>query len=212
MKFAFLFIIMLPAISFSQVDLKWVDSLDADFSFTEEWDYPEGVYVNQWGQLSCDGLCPMEIDRMKDDLGRIYDDSLEVFYTIIDTTHIYRSHSAEVRAYEYFEVNHVICSIENGRVRLETICDAGNHSWLVIEFDENPKSVTPHRAFIFFNSVRANTKVECFNVTVGTVELSKAAWENAVVEMVFDLEFNSGEEKLALMWKGKIRIDLPSIK
>jgi hypothetical protein len=72
MKLTLLFIFSLPIIVFSQVNLNLVDSLDDDFSFTEKWDYPEGVYINQWRQLSCDGICPMEIDRMKDDQGRVF--------------------------------------------------------------------------------------------------------------------------------------------
>ena len=41
--------------------------------------------------LICDGLCPQEIDKMKYENGKIYEDSLESFYKLIDTTHIFHS-------------------------------------------------------------------------------------------------------------------------
>ena len=59
--------------------IKWVENLAGDFSFIKKWSYPEGVYKNEYGQLSCDGLCPPEIDAMKDSTGRIYADSLRAF-------------------------------------------------------------------------------------------------------------------------------------
>lgn len=59
------------------ITIKWADHLAGDFSFTNNWSYPEGVYKNEYGQLSCDGLCPPEIDAMKDSTGRIYEDSLQ---------------------------------------------------------------------------------------------------------------------------------------
>lgn len=37
-----------------EILITWQDSIAGDFSFKE--DYPEGVYKNEFGQLSCDGL------------------------------------------------------------------------------------------------------------------------------------------------------------
>ena len=44
--------------------INWVDQLSGDFSFTKIWSYPEGIYKNEYGQISCDGFCPPEIDTM----------------------------------------------------------------------------------------------------------------------------------------------------
>ena len=34
----------------------WHKNVIGDFSFKDTWNYPEGVYLNQHGQLSCDGF------------------------------------------------------------------------------------------------------------------------------------------------------------
>ena len=32
------------------ITIEWVDNLSGDFSFTNNWSYPEGVYKNEYGQ------------------------------------------------------------------------------------------------------------------------------------------------------------------
>lgn len=211
MKLILILIISLPLIGFSQTDLVWVDSIDDDFSFTEEWDYPEGVYINQWGQLSCDGFCPMEIDRMKDDQGRVYDDSLEAFYSIIDTTHIYRSHFAKVRAYEYLEVHQASCSIEKSRIVIRTNMNAGNHCSLHLEIPNDPESNSHHRAFIILKSIRSSFGPDKFNAINGKIEISKEAYENGIIQLRFGLIFENGsnEDDGELSWKGLIQVKIP---
>ena len=84
-----------------KIKIEWTENLEGDFSFKEKWNYPEYVYKNRFGQLSCDGDCPIEIDRMKDESGKIYQDSLQAFYKVIDTTHIFHSLKSKNRMYEY---------------------------------------------------------------------------------------------------------------
>jgi hypothetical protein len=74
-----------------KIAIQWTDHLDGDFSFKDNWSYPEGIYRNEFGQLSCDGLCPPEIYEMKDENGRIRDEQLTVFYQLVDTIHQYHS-------------------------------------------------------------------------------------------------------------------------
>ena len=74
-----------------QIKMEWVEELEGDYSFAKAWDYPEGVYKNAHGQLSCDGFCPPATDAMKDSTGRIYKDSLPAFYALVDTTHRFHS-------------------------------------------------------------------------------------------------------------------------
>ena len=88
-----------------QVKINWVDSLPGDFSFTKKWEYPEGVYRNEFGQLSCDGICPPEIDAMKDENGKIKPDSLAAFYKVVDTTHLYHTLQSNAWAHEIREAN-----------------------------------------------------------------------------------------------------------
>jgi hypothetical protein len=88
-----------------EIDIRWAKNLTGDFSFMKNWDYPEGVYKNEFGQLSCDGVCPPEIDRMKDDNGKIYEDSLNAFYKLVDTTHQFHSINSDAWTYEWAGTN-----------------------------------------------------------------------------------------------------------
>ena len=65
-----------------EIQITWADNLLGDFSFKENWEYLEGVYKNEFGQLSCDGFCPPETDQMKDKNGKIFEDSLAAFYQL----------------------------------------------------------------------------------------------------------------------------------
>lgn len=209
MKFVFFLAFSLPLIGFSQVDFSWVSSIDDDFSFTEEWDYVEGIYINQWGQLSCDGFCPMEIDALKDEQGRIYDDSLTKFYSIIDTTHYYFTHQGTVRAYEFGECNYAYVTEVDGIIYLETEVNIATHTSLQIEFFPDPGSKIPFRAYLYYNSI-GNMRPKNYDVTHGTVEISSEAIRNGFIQMRFDLEFELDENDTEPQtWKGKIIVELP---
>lgn len=211
MKFGLLFIILLPIIGFAQVDFRWVDSLDGDFSFTENWDYPEGVYVNQWGQLSCDGFCPMEIDKMKDDQGRLFDDSLSAFYSIVDTTHRYFTHEGIVRTYEYGECNHAFAKVLNGKMHVQTEVNVSTHTSLHIVFDAEVKLETEFKIYLIYNSIR-NTKPIVYLARSGDLEISKKMFKEGIVKMSFDLKFEdiSNNPKFEQTWNGKILVGLTS--
>lgn len=206
----YLLIILLPSFGFSQVEVIWVDSIQDDFSFTEKWEYPEGVYLNQWNQLSCDGFCPMEIDALKDDQGRIYDDSLTKFYTIIDTTHRYFTHEGIVRAYEYGECHYAQAKIFEGKIIVDTEMNISTHSSLHIEIDSNSEPKLKPKARIDFNSIRASSGPIMFNAIRGKIEISKIAYEKGFIQLRVDLEFQhlSNDERGPQTWKGKMLVEL----
>ena len=201
-----LFLLAFPFFGHSQVDFIWVDSIVDDFSFTEKWDYQDGVYMNQWGQLSCDGLCPMEIDVLKDDQGRIYDDSLKKFYSIIDTTHRYFTHAGTVRAYEFGECNYAVATRLAGKIHVNTESNISTHTDLHIVFDpETPFSERNFKIYLMFNSIR-NIKRAYFIALTGRIEISRKKFEEGIIQMRFDLGFQSEEDdpKGMQTWQGKI--------
>ena len=183
--------------------------MDDDFSFTEEWDYPEGVYLNQWGQLSCEGLCPMEIERMKDDQGRIFNDSLAAFYEIIDTTHRFYSHQGIVRTFEYGECNYANAKVLNGKIHVQTEVNAATHTSLHIVFDTEEKSATECKIYLIYNSIRP-VKPVVFRVRSGMLEISREKFEEGLVQMSFDLEFEevSNNPEFEQSWNGLILVEL----
>src|SRR5688572_18551370 len=91
----------------TSIPVHWKADIPGDFSFAKQWSYPIGVYKNMFDQLSCDGLCPYEIEAMKDSLGKIHPDSLEAFYRFVDTTHLYHSISETAWCYEYAGTNYM---------------------------------------------------------------------------------------------------------
>jgi hypothetical protein len=89
------------------VKIKWVENMVGNFSFKKNWSYPEGVYKNEFNQLSCDGLCPPEIDRMKNNTGKIIKDSLTSFYKFIDTSHRPHTFKSTAWCYEWAGTNYI---------------------------------------------------------------------------------------------------------
>lgn len=196
----------IPFISFSQIDFVWTDSLDGDFSFTEQWSYEEGIYVNKWGQLSCDGFCPIEIDRMKDDQGRIYDDSLTSFYSYVDTTHHYFTHEGTVKAFEFHECNYATASHSFGKIHIQTEMNIATHTSLHIVFDPKKSfEEGSYKVYLIYNSIR-RVKPVVFLAESGSIKLSESDYNKGMIKMSFDLKFEevSNNPDFKQSWKGKI--------
>ncbi len=182
------------------ITIKWVDKLSGNFSFTNNWSYPEGVYKNEYGQLSCDGLCPPEIDAMKDSTGRIYEDSLQAFYKIIDTTH--QKHSIQCKAwcYEWVGTDFIEVFRKNkDSVNCFTMTGIATHCSLLIDIIES----TCHAA-IDLNSIvqGADSKYYCTN---GYITIDKRLWKEGIMKAKFSFNFGHNENlKKPIYWKGKI--------
>ena len=180
--------------------IKWENKLDADFRFTQKWQYPEGVYHNQFGQLSCDGMCPVEIDEMKDEKGKIREKSLKAFYKIVDTTHQYFSLESETNVPEFFTANLVEVKRQGDRkIRLISERNASTHSRLIIEIDQSDFS-----AWIDYNSITTIGRHQ-FELKSGSLRIEKASFHKGILKAEFDFSFENyldqGEE---IYWKGKI--------
>lgn len=183
-----------------EIKISWLDNLTGDFTFTENWDYPEGVYKNDFGQLSCDGLCPPEIDRMKDENGKIYEDSLKAFYQLVDTTHEFHSIQSDAWTYEWAGTNFVSAIRKNEDT---TICYTHNnvatHSSLILTITKD-KCIP----IIKLNSVTP-TGTKIYVCKGGQIEIDKSFWEKGILKANFDFTFDHKETPSKPMyWKGKI--------
>jgi hypothetical protein len=180
--------------------INWVDQLSGDFSFTKIWSYPEGVYKNEYGQISCEGLCPPEIEAMKDSTGRIYGDSLQAFYEIIDTTHQAHSIECEARCYEYngtdfIEVNH----LGNDSFHGFTLTGISTHCSLNLDILQDSCYAT-----IDLNSIDKSGS-EIIYCTKGNITIDKNRWKEGIMKAVFSFDFEHKENpKEPIYWKGKI--------
>jgi hypothetical protein len=182
------------------VPIEWCRNIKGDFSFAKQWSYPEGVYRNAYGQLSCDGFCPEEIELMKDSAGRIYRDSLEAFYKLIDTTHLLHTIQCDAWCYEWGGTDFITAE-KKGRDTVEcfTRCNASTHSSL---------------HFIIANGVclpeiELKSIVPDGNATYpyrnGYFKIDRGLFKNGILKAEFDLNFEHKENPGQKMyWKGRI--------
>ena len=180
--------------------IKWVDHIENDFSFKDKWSYPEGVMKNKFGQISCDGICPPEIDRMKDEEGRIFPDSLEAFYHIVDTTHLYHSIASETSTYEWTGTNFITFKRKkDGSLMGQSACGVSTHSSLNIYIKDDF-----FNAWIDFNSI-TELGENRFHVKMGQITIDKPLLEKGIVKAEFDLTFkNTIDVSQKIYWKGLI--------
>ncbi len=176
-----------------------VEKIDADFSFTDKWEYELGVYKNQYGQLSCDGFCPDRAYEMKVD-GKIPEDSLEAFYQVVDTSHLYYTMQSEAEMYEWTGCNYIyIARDSNDQISAVTEITPGTHTTLNFNFKEGKAEVWAH-----YNSI-STLKPRSFPFKSGFIKIEREAFQADTIKAQFDLEFsNTLESSKKLSWKGLI--------
>ncbi|NOQ70487.1 MAG: hypothetical protein GQ574_00710 [Crocinitomix sp.] len=185
--------------SLKSIPIQFVKQLDADFSFTENWDYDWGVYKNQYGQLSCDGFCPEAAYAMKKD-GRIIEDSLSAFYQLVDTSHLHYTMRSVALMYEFTGCDYIYINRDsNNCINGETGITPGTHSTLNFQMVNGNCEVWAN-----YNSI-STQKPRDFPLKSGFIKLEQEAFKADTIKAQFDLTFsNTLESDVALTWKGLI--------
>jgi hypothetical protein len=187
---------------FGEIQIHLVNNLSEDFSFKNNWSYSEEIFKNEFGQLSCDGMCPPEIENMKDSQGRIIADSLKAFYHLIDTSHFFHSINSETNAYEWAGTNFIsVKRIHQDTVVCATQNNAATHSSLnLIIIGGN--SVT---ASIVLESVNPTSGGIVYECSGGEIFIDKSLWKKNTLKATFNFNFkNEKYPNELLYWKGKI--------
>ncbi len=182
------------------ISIKWVDEIERDFSFKDEWNYPEGVCKNKFGQLSCDGICPPEVNRMKDKTGKIYSDSLKAFYEIVDTTHLHHSLKSEAWTYEWAGTDFITFEKQvDNSILGQSACNISTHSSLNIQIKNNAVS-----AWVDFSSITTTGKY-IFPLKQGRIIIDKQLFSRGIIKAEFDFKFEDtlNAEK-EMFWRGLI--------
>lgn len=184
-----------------EIKINWLKNLSGDFSFIKNWDYPEGIYRNSFGQLSCDGFCPSETDQMIDKNGRIFNDSLTRFYQLIDTTHLFHSIKSKTNSYEWSGANFVtVKKINSDTVYCFTNKNAATHSSLILKITKD-KCIPA----IELNSIAGLTEKQIYVCKKGYIKMDKRLWRNGILKAKFDFIFEHPEKPAKpLFWKGRI--------
>lgn len=182
------------------VTINWVDHIDGDFSFREKWDYPYGVYKNQFGQVSCDN-CPIGTEKMRDKDGRIYPKSAKAFYKLLDTSHQYHSISCTSSAYDFMGTDYIdVTRGDSRKVRAFTLGNNYTFSNLELELLDSTCTAT----MIFRNRMKGHLD-EIFYCNGGRINIDKVLWSQGILKATFDFTFaNTSNPQHALYWKGRI--------
>jgi len=187
-----------------EIKINWADNLQGDFSFSRNWDYPEGVYKNDFGQLSCDGFCPSGTDRMKDETGKIFEDSLEAFYKLVDTTHQFYSIKSDAWCYEWAGTNFATATKSKDTVFCFTHNNAATHSRLNLIITGN--RCTP---LIKLSSIAGPGETRTYLCNGGQIEIDRNLYDKGILKAKFDFTFDHKENPAKPMfWKGEIYTEI----
>ena len=189
-----------------EMEILWVDNLEGDFSFKDNWSYPEGVYRNKFGQLSCDGFCPTETENMFDDDRRILADSLDAFYQLVDTTHLFHSIESEAMTYEWAGTDFIKAKrIHKDTVICYTMCNVATHSSLNLVVAGNAVKST-----IKLNSITSYSDgIQIYYCSKGGMTIDKNLWEQGILKATFDFKFDDDKNPdIQMYWKGKIYVEI----
>jgi len=188
-----------------EIQIQWKHRLSGDYSFKDNWQYPEGVFFNEFEQLSCDGVCPPEIDKMKEEDGRIFHDSLTAFYRLIDTTHQFFSIQSDASCYEWAGTNIIeVTRVGNDTISCVTEATVATHSRLKLMIVNNTCIPT-----IELNSIYAAAGIKTFRCKSGELKIDRTMWRKGILKAEFDLAFiNEQDANKPLHWKGKIFVKI----
>ena len=182
------------------IKIQWTGDFTDNFSFKDEWSYPEGIYKNKFDQLSCDGFCPPETEKMKDKDGRIYPDSLKNYYKLVDTTHLFHSLQSIAKTYEWAGTDFIEFKKQTDNSILgQSLCNASTHSSLNILIKND--SLT---AWIDLNSINRLGK-QRFPLQQGRIIIDKNLFEQGIIKAEFNFIFENTLNSMDEMyWKGLI--------
>lgn len=190
------------------VKIQWNENIEEDFSFAQKWSYPEGVYTNEHGQLSCDGLCPPEIENMKDENGKIYADSIPSFYQKVDTTHFTHTIECEAWCYEWAGTDFfTVKRTQNDTIKGLTHTNAATHCKLII-------NILKYKCIplVELNSI-GDTGKKMYYLTSGNIKIDKHLLAKDSLKAVFDFTFeNTDEPQKPIYWRGKILAKIQDFK
>ena len=182
------------------IEIEWKDNLSGDFSFHENWSYPDGVFKNEYGELVCDGLCPEASFKMVDSTGKIYPDSLTKYYNLVDTTHQQYTLQCEAVCYEWAGTDFIEAErVSDSEIRFSTLTNIATHSSLVLTIKDN--KCIPQ---IKLHSI-SSSEIKTFHLKNGYIKIDKKLWAKNILKAEFDFNFiNTHNANLPMFWRGEI--------
>lgn len=188
-------------INVSEITIQWKDTLTGDFSFNSNWSYTEGINKNKSKGFQCVTGCHPRIEKMLNAKGEIMSDSLNAFYSLIDTSHYYHTLYAKVDCYEFVSTQFITCiKNEAGFVNCFTNTSTSNHSSLKFSFTDDKCNASVH-----LNSSDKTIGFKIFKLQSGALTIERKAFNQNILKANFNFVFyNSIDPKKTISWKGVI--------
>ena len=185
----------------SEITIQWKDTLTGDFSFSSRWSYTDAIKKSKTNGFQCVTGCHPRIENMQNVKGEILSDSLDAFYSLIDTTHYYHTLNTVVDCYEFDSTQFITCiKNEAGFVNCFTNTNTSNHSSLRFSIT-NDKCI----ASVQLNSSNKTIGFKIFKLQSGTLTIEKTAFNQNILKANFNFVFyNSIDPKKTISWKGSI--------
>lgn len=178
----------------------WKDTVCGDFSFSNRWHYDINVFRSEpWGELVCDFICDERLDNMRDSTGKIIPDSIGIYYSLLDTVHIYNSIECDGWTYGFAGTNDIVVTRNGDGYNCYTLCNGGMYASLNMDINDTGSTVR-----IKFRSP-ARKGSGTFNSNGGFIYLDKSELKNNRLKARFDFSFyNHFEPDKKMYWKGYI--------
>jgi hypothetical protein len=178
------------------IPISWFSELKGDFSFSTNWEYARGVDLNDYQQIICFD-CPSRASKMLDRRRKIISDSMNVFYTLIDSTRHY--YSLESR-----------CSMADMKEsKFISVKKYGDFT-----IDGETKSSDSLNCSLFFRLkddfvtswvyLKNNGVTRIFTLKEGKFFADKSEFEKGYLKGNFSFVYASENSFKALYWSGKI--------
>jgi hypothetical protein len=181
------------------IKISWISALKGNFSFTQQWSYPEGIYKSEMGEVKCDGFCPESINKMMDENGAILKDSITAYYKLIDTSHIQSSIQCDAWCYEYAGTNTVNVIKNKDTIECYTQQNVATHCSLKLQIINNNCVPT-----IELTSIAPNGN-KIYTCKGGEIKIDNTAFQKDTLKATFDFTFDHPENpKQPMYWKGMI--------
>jgi hypothetical protein len=182
--------------------IQWENDLPGDYSFINDFDYPLGVEMKSDGKAGWTdgGFCPERCAHMLDSNEIVLKDSGQLFYQLLDTTHIPHSIRCDAWCYEWAGTN----SIKVNRVDKHTVFGAtetgiATHCSLQLQLTKDTCTANIH-----LNSIK-NKETTVFKASSGYIRIDKAYWKQNILKAEFYFIFAHTENlKQQIYWKGEI--------
>ena len=185
------------------IPISWFNELKGDFSFTNNWEYADGIELNDYQQIIC-WKCPPRAQKILDKRRKVPTDSLAVFYSLIDSTRHYFSLDSR-STLTNMNNNHFITVKRYGDFTVEGFTksrDSLNCSLFFRIKDD------------FINSwvyVKNGNDTKIYTLKEGKFFTDKKVYENGFLKANFSFVYESENSFKAIFWSGKMYAKISGI-